>query len=892
MSVADEAIEDAAVVDKDGEDVTDEVETSGLDVKRALVARDRAKGIGVFDEAANTNVVAISQAKALASATRGVRVDDDVDGEFGVLIPGTTFAAEARESVTKAARRFAEEAQAVAQRTRLQTPIAAPVEGDEDDEQTSKSPVYITDDANTKFEVRTYNDVTSKYINLDYYEKRIAPRTKYIDGTINHEAVRTATWVFAEEYAQRDGFVSDESSSEEEEEPEREKPPAEPVVVPQEAEQQRGWCCGGSSSVSKPTPPPEVQVAQARSNDKLKVTIDTEQITRDEVKGVSLSLERLELNVQQHWTDMKRFARHLENDFTPEMVNVDPRAREIKEILQTSEQRLQKMLDERSALTAKERQLRKDLDEFEGKAMVAPDPVIASKGDRTVVQSQRPTENNAKEFQPKKHAEEPQRVAKQDTVYDPFEKVGRESPSGLAAMFYFLAPMYLWKYYEWLAVERKVKQSVKSQTTVKAVFFYNPLLVPGARRIRLASSVAEQLAMLLAVQSLLSFQLFIVDQKVNARAPYITLYMFVLLATFNKVATPACVATAKSVKRVKKRGRNTTAGTLWKQEVVETPAAVTRKPLSSTDTVVMLEIESPQVSNLIESNADVSEPNTGVIGADPVVSPQVSAELAPSNGGIRMSLERLSDQDLRHDDTAQSTSSGEESVRTLEEREVKVAKMTGAEKKEAMRMLIVDEFGERQNSATASHIDAFAQSNVDTLSIHESQFGGSRFDGDRVLTSLKPQSEQGDDGNEDIPVIDEEGYERLRREYVAKAREERRKANKSQKPIFDVSEYIPTVFKRGDSKDGFKSQTALNGSTDENALKSTLDMEDIDSVFQAVHGKSSRHKQKYGGGRGHWPNNVRARDVDVKKVARRLNEEDEETWDALAMLDNSREPIT
>jgi len=881
MSVADEAIEDTAVVDKDGEDVTDEVETSGLDVKRALVARDRAKGIGVFDEAANTNVVAISQAKALASATRGVRVDDDVDGQFGVLIPGTTFAAEARESVTKAARRFAEEAQAVAQRTRLQTPIAAPVEGDEDDQQTSKSPVYITDDANTKFEVRTYNDVTSKYINLDYYEKRIAPRTKYIDGTINHEAVRTATWVFAEEYAQRDGF---QSSSEEEEEPGDEKPP-EPVVVPREAEQQSGWCCGGSNRVSKSTPPPKVQVAQAKSNDKLKVTVDTEQITRDELKSISLSLERLELNVQQHWADMKRFARHLENDFTPEMVNVDPRAREIKEILQTSEQRLQKMLDERSALTAKERQLRKALDVFEGKAMVAPDPMIASKGDRTVVQSQCPTENNAKEVQPKKHAEEPQRVAKQDTVYDPFEKIGRESPSGLAAMFYFLAPMYLWKYYEWLAVERKVKQSVKSQTTVKAVFFYNPLLVPGARRIRLASSVAEQLAMLLAVQSLLSFQLFIVDQKANARAPYITLYMFVLLATFNKVATPACVATAKSVKRVKKRGRNTTAGTLWKQEVVKTPAAVTRKTSSSTDTA-MLEIESPQVSNLIESNANVSEPNTG---ADPVVS-KVSAELG--NGDIRMSLERLSDQDLRHDDTAHSTSSGEESVRTLEEREVKVAKMTGAEKKEAMRMLIVDEFGGRQNGATTSHIDAFAQSNVDTLSIHGSQFGGSRFDGDRVLTRLKPQSEQGDAGNEDIPVIDEESYERLRREYVAKAREERRKANKSQKPIFDVSEYIPTVFKRGDSKDGFKSQTALNGSTDENALKSTLDMEDVDSVFQAVHGKSSRHKQKYGGGRGHWPNNVRARDVDVKKVACRLNDEDEEeTWDALAMLDNSREPI-
>ena len=197
------------VEDDDHDGVADDVETSGLEVKRALIARDRAKGIGT-----NTNdEEAIRQARALAIATRGVRVDDEVDGEFGVLIPGTSFAAEARESMTKAARRFAEDAQRVAQRTRLQTPIATPTEGNEDDEEASKTPVYITDDTNTKFEVRTYNDVTSKYINLDYYAKRVAPRTKHVDGTINEEAVRTATWVFAEEYARRDGFEGEESSS-------------------------------------------------------------------------------------------------------------------------------------------------------------------------------------------------------------------------------------------------------------------------------------------------------------------------------------------------------------------------------------------------------------------------------------------------------------------------------------------------------------------------------------------------------------------------------------------------------------------------------------------------------------------------------------------------------
>ena len=858
------------VEDDDHDGVADDVETSGLEVKRALIARDRAKGIGT-----NTNdEEAIRQARALAIATRGVRVDDEVDGEFGVLIPGTSFAAEARESMTKAARRFAEDAQRVAQRTRLQTPIAAPTEGNEDDEEASKTPVYITDDTNTKFEVRTYNDVTSKYINLDYYAKRVAPRTKHVDGTINEEAVRTATWVFAEEYARRDGFEGEESSSEEEpeekeekeEEREQEEPPAQTVAPSHEEEERReqSWCCGGSSRMSKATPPPEIQAIQhSIISDKPEVAVDEEQITREELKRVSRSLAKLELNIQQCWADIKRLARHLENNFTDEMVNVDPRAVEMKEILRDSEERIQQMLDERFALTAKETQLRNDLVAFKGGVMVAPNPVIASK-DEISLQNKHPVDVNA-EAESKNQAEDGQHSEKLD-VYDPFEKIGRHYPSGLAAMFYFLAPMYLWNYYEWLTVERTFKRSVKLQTTAKAVFFYNPLLVAGARRLRLTLSVAEQFAMLLAVQSLLSFQLFIIDQKASARAPYITLYMFVLLATFNKVATPACVATEKSLKRIKKRGQNSTASTLWMKETVKTIPALTQKA-PTTESVANLENEPSALSSIVESSL-----------GDIVVQ------------------ESLSNQDVHRDNnTVQATFFGEKTL-LLEDRESQVAKMIGTEKKEAIRMLIVDEFHAQEDSIMASHIDSFSESSVDTLSIHGSHLEGSRFDGDRALKvakgleGLKPRSEQGDSGEEDIPDIDEEGYERLRRDYVAKAREERREVNShSQKPIFDVSEYIPTVFKRVDSND---TQTIVSGSVDEDALKSTLNIEDVDSVFQAVHGTNARHKQKYDGGRGHWPNNVSVRELDKSKIALRLEEDEEETWDAMAILDNSREPIS
>ena len=51
--------------------------------------------------------------------------------------------------------------------------------------------------------------------------------------------------------------------------------------------------------------------------------------------------------------------------------------------------------------------------------------------------------------------------------------------------------LYLWRYYEWIQFNRVTKRRLKSRTTTLTVYFYNPLLVPGARRLRLAASNVE-----------------------------------------------------------------------------------------------------------------------------------------------------------------------------------------------------------------------------------------------------------------------------------------------------------------------------------------------------------------------------------------------------------------
>ena len=73
---------------------------------------------------------------------------------------------------------------------------------------------------------------------------------------------------------------------------------------------------------------------------------------------------------------------------------------------------------------------------------------------------------------------------------DPLEGFGTVG-SLTSCMFLLLAPLYLWRYYEWIQFNRVTKRRLKSRTTTLTVYFYNPLLVPGARRLRLAASNVE-----------------------------------------------------------------------------------------------------------------------------------------------------------------------------------------------------------------------------------------------------------------------------------------------------------------------------------------------------------------------------------------------------------------
>ena len=65
----------------------------------------------------------------------------------------------------------------------------------------------------TNLDVQTYSQTTSKYINLSYYNNRVEPQTRFPDGTLNSTPVRVAIWIFAEEFAQRDGFVEEATTT-------------------------------------------------------------------------------------------------------------------------------------------------------------------------------------------------------------------------------------------------------------------------------------------------------------------------------------------------------------------------------------------------------------------------------------------------------------------------------------------------------------------------------------------------------------------------------------------------------------------------------------------------------------------------------------------------------
>ena len=222
----------------------------------------------------------------------------------------------------------------------------------------------------------------------------------------------------------------------------------------------------------------------------------------------------------------------------------DPRAKELQEEIKDLEDSLKRLLDVRDEKRAEAAARRREIAEYERwqKSMKEQQAVSVAE---TVTDEIAIAEAMA-------------------SRKDPLEGFGTVG-SLTSCMFLLLAPLYLWRYYEWIQFNRVTKRRLKSRTTTLTVYFYNPLLVPGARRLRLAASNVELTSMILAVQSLLSFQLWITDQSDEIRPTLIGVYEYILLNTFARVAVPCSNSTILALRRRKETGRETSVKKLWRE---------------------------------------------------------------------------------------------------------------------------------------------------------------------------------------------------------------------------------------------------------------------------------------------------------------------------------------
>ena len=482
-----------------------------------------------------------ADATAKSASVGGVRVDALVDDTFGVLIPGSSDADEGREGLVRAARRFGGEAQREAWRNRLEVPLAKDGLGNQR-EDLQQYAAFVDTFHDTNLDVQTYSQTTSKYINLSYYNNRVEPQTRFPDGTLNSTPMRVANWIFAEEFAQRDGFVEEATTTDDDDEDDASETASEEDEAPTSCfgcfarSKSRVAVRSGSTSQKNNAREDEFE-EEARESSPLERARETLAVCEEE-------LAHAELNCRQMLLDLKRLVRSLEGNFTPEMQLNDPRAKELQEEIKDLEDSLKRLLDVRDEKRAEAAARRREIAEYERwqKSMKEQQAVSVAE---TVTDEIAIAEAMA-------------------SRKDPLEGFGTVG-SLTSCMFLLLAPLYLWRYYEWIQFNRVTKRRLKSRTTTLTVYFYNPLLVPGARRLRLAASNIELTSMVLAVQSLLSFQLWITDQSDEIRPTLIGVYEYILLNTFARVAVPCSNSTILALRRRKETGRETSVKKLWQE---------------------------------------------------------------------------------------------------------------------------------------------------------------------------------------------------------------------------------------------------------------------------------------------------------------------------------------
>ena len=482
-----------------------------------------------------------ADATAKSAAVGGVRVDALVDDTFGVLIPGSSDADEGREGLVRAARRFGGEAQREAWRSRLEVPLAKDGLGNQR-EDLQQYAAFVDTFHDTNLDVQTYSQTTSKYINLSYYNNRVEPQTRFPDGTLNSTPVRVANWIFAEEFAQRDGFVEEATTTDDDDEDDASETASEEDEAPTSCfgcfarSKSRVAVRSGSTSQKNIAREDEFE-EEARESSPLERARETLAVCEEE-------LAHAELNCRQMLLDLKRLVRSLEGNFTPEMQLNDPRAKELQEEIKDLEDSLKRLLDVRDEKRAEAAARRREIAEYERRQKSMTEQQAVSVAE-TVTDEIAIAEAMA-------------------SRKDPLERFGTVG-SLTSCMFLLLAPLYLWRYYEWIQFNRVTKRRLKSRTTTLTVYFYNPLLVPGARRLRLAASNIELTSMVLAVQSLLSFQLWITDQSDEIRPTLIGVYEYILLNTFARVAVPCSNSTILALRRRKETGREMSVKKLWQE---------------------------------------------------------------------------------------------------------------------------------------------------------------------------------------------------------------------------------------------------------------------------------------------------------------------------------------
>lgn len=788
----------------------------------------------------------VSKEEMAAMATmRGVRMDEDVEATFGVLIPGSSSSGIVKESLVRAARRYGVAAQRHTWKTRLETKIEAVAgedDSDDDDDddvdengQPKPKPTrvrFVTEADPVLFDVEKYEQTTSKYINSDYFLKRVAPMVLYPDGTTNATPMRVASWIFGEEYVKRDGFVEPDDDEDDDESAEKKE---EPVLQKKKSRKEKrrgarendvngelkasrrgggGWCgglCGGSAS-AEPSP----QGGASTEGDERTESEDEASIAEEEfnvekaqlqLAGFEYDLDRLDLNAVQKLSDARRLARELSNNFTFEMLDSHPRALEIKTEIRVLETEAKKIIFTRETLKKTADKLRKTIQEY---VMRAPSVVAADK----------------------RHSDERTRT-RADALYIPLT-----SDHTLGGMFgtLFLAysPLYLWHYYEWIQINRPQKRHLwQKETTARAELFYNPLLVAGARRMRLPASRAEIFAMLLAVQSLVRFQFWIIDQPSEELDGNVNVYKYLILHAFVITAAPVYNTHALAVKRRRRRGKIVAVKKLWVEDEKDAlPEGTKRKPAQV-------------VSGNLTSFADASSADVGAEVASRADTASLSAyseeEIALLDDDDRVTVvSQLEDEVFR------------ESIKNLSK----------AEQKKAWRERIKQEASERNISTLYDEDDYQAYSG----------FSGTQKDASLMSSGLTSfMNDSVDDGST------ESNFEKLRKEYVKKARAERKQEeeakNGSKKSIFDVSDLLSNLLPQQQPTSG---RQATLEQADEIDTRSRLAVDGADSVLEAVSRLTAKHKSKYNDRRGHLPDHVSMKDIDSSKLAKVIEDDAEE----------------